>query len=72
MRRKLYGNSIQPCCEYCAHGRKSSDGKAVLCTKRGVMPLYHHCRKYLYDPLKRIPFRQPAIGKYSEEEFRIG
>ena len=71
MRRKLYGNNIQPTREYCQHGRRSSDGKAVLCTKRGVMPLYHHCRSYQYDPLKRIPFRQPDLGEYSADDFRL-
>jgi hypothetical protein len=35
------------------------------------MPLYHHCRKYRYDPLKRIPFRQPSLGEYYEDDFRL-
>lgn len=71
MRRKLYGNNVEASCEYCIHGRKSSDGKAVLCPKRGVMPLYHHCRKYEYDPLKRIPMSQPKIGEYNINDFKI-
>ena len=71
MRQKLYGNNIQPACELCANGRRSLDGKAVLCTKKGVMPLYHHCRRFAYDPLKRVPFRQPALNRHEEEEFRI-
>ena len=37
MRQKLYGNNIQPACELCANGRRSLDGKAVLCTKKGVI-----------------------------------
>lgn len=71
MRRKLYGNTITPSCEYCLHGRRSSDGKAVLCEKRGVMPLYHHCRKYAYDPLKRVPYRAPALHDYSPADFDL-
>ena len=47
MRRKLYGNNIPATCEHCLHGRRSSDHKAVLCSKKGVMPLYHHCRKFV-------------------------
>ena len=39
MRRKLYGNTISPACEVCAYGRRSSDGNAVLCSRKGVMPL---------------------------------
>lgn len=71
MRRKLYGNSIQPSCELCANGRRSSDGKAVLCAKKGVMPLYHHCRRFCYDPLKRIPFQQPVLAQYRKEDFEL-
>ena len=71
MRRKLYGNNIQPTCEHCLFGRKSSDGKAVLCTKKGVMPLYHHCRKFEYDPLKRVPFRQPSPEKVRPDDFSL-
>lgn len=71
MRRKLYGNSIEATCEFCVFGRRSSDGKAILCPKKGVMPLYHHCRKFVYDPLKRIPKRPPEISGYTEDDFRI-
>lgn len=71
MRRKLYGNNVQATCEYCLHGRRSSDGKAILCPKKGVMPLYHHCRKFEYDPLKRIPSRQPDLQKFTKDDFKI-
>ena len=71
MKRKLYGNSIQPSCELCAVGRRSSDGKAVLCPKKGVMPLYHHCRRFTYDPLNRVPYRHPALKAFKEEEFQL-
>ena len=73
MRQKLYGNNIQPACELCANGRRSLDGKAVLCTKKGVMPLYHHCRRFAYDPLKRVPPRPilPDFSKLRDEDFTL-
>ncbi len=71
MRRKLYGNNIQATCEHCLFGKRSSDGKAILCPHKGVMPLYHHCRKFSYDPIKRIPFRQPRLPKFSADDFTI-
>lgn len=71
MRRKLYGNNIQPCCEYCAHARRAADGRVMLCQHRGIVPMYHKCRKFRYDPLKRIPFRQPPLRKYQPEEFLL-
>jgi len=71
MKRKLYGNKIEPACEYCAKGRASSDGMSILCERRGVMPLYYSCYKFKYDPLRRKPYRSPAMKTYSDDEFRI-
>ena len=55
MRRKLYGNNISPSCEYCACARRAADGRVMLCARKGIVPLYHHCRRFRYDPLKRTP-----------------
>lgn len=71
MRRKLYGNNIHPSCEYCARARRAKDGRVMLCAKKGIVPLYHRCRRFQYDPLKRIPYRQPALQKYDEADFAL-
>ena len=71
MRKKLYGNNISPACEYCAFARRAADGRVMLCDKRGVVPMYHHCRRFRYDPLKRVPYRQPAPEKFSPEDFTL-
>ncbi len=71
MRQKLYGNHITPACETCANARRSFDGKVMLCPRHGAMPLYEHCRKYVYDPLKRVPRRLPQKAEHSEEEFSL-
>ncbi len=71
MGRKLYGNSIDPTCEICLHGKRSADGKAVLCIHKGVMPLYHFCRKFIYDPLKREPRLAKKLPTYSPEDFSL-
>ncbi len=71
MRRKLYGNNISPICEYCARARRAADGRVMLCTKKGIVPLYHRCRKFRYDPLKRVPYRQPALKKYEAADFQL-
>lgn len=71
MRRKLYGNSIQPSCEYCTRAKRSADGRVMLCEKRGIVPLYHHCRRFRYDPLKRIPYRQPALSSFDAADFKL-
>ena len=71
MSKKLYGNSVEPRCEYCEHGTRSADGRQVFCKRKGVMPLAAKCRKYVYDPLKRVPFRQAQLKQYHPEEFSL-
>ena len=71
MKRKLYGNKIEPACEYCANGRIAADETSVLCERRGVVPLYYSCNKFKYDPLRRKPRRSPVMKTYSDDEFRI-
>ena len=71
MRRKLYGNNINPSCEYCARARRAADGRVMLCAKRGIVPMYHRCRRFIYDPLKRIPYRQPKLDTYKAEDFQL-
>ena len=73
MRRKLYGNNIQPCCEYCAHARRAADGRVMLCNRRGIVPMYHKCRRFKYDPLKRVPPRPAVLDtkRLKEEDFSI-
>ena len=67
----LYGATISPACEYCQFGRRNADEKMILCHFRGVVSPYYHCRKYVYDPLLRIPRRQPKLPEFKPEDFRL-
>ena len=71
MGRKPFGSRIEPKCEYCACGTRSVDGKMVLCTKRGIMEPQGKCRKFAYDPLKRVPRRAPVLPQFSQEDFSL-
>lgn len=71
MGRKLYGNTVDPHCEYCENGQRSADGQQVFCRRKGVVAPGGHCRAYVYDPLKRVPFRQAQLKEYQPEEFRL-
>ena len=57
-----YGTKISPACAYCTHGSPAADQKMVLCKNRGVVSPYFACRKFRYDPLLRVPRRQPSSG----------
>jgi hypothetical protein len=43
----------------------------MLCPRRGAMPLYERCRKYVYDPLKRVPRRRPKQNAHTADEFSL-
>ncbi|MBQ8920779.1 MAG: hypothetical protein IJ060_01280 [Oscillospiraceae bacterium] len=70
---KYFGKAIEPKCEYCEFGKRSSDGDKVLCTKKGMVDAGYHCPKFVYSPLKRIPVKQMQRvgwleGDYDEKE----
>lgn len=52
----LFKQDIDPMCMYCQHGQQMS-AQQVVCPKKGVKAPYDSCRKFQYDPLRRIPPR---------------
>lgn len=68
----LFRKKINKSCVYCAYGTKIDD-EQVLCIKKGVVPLTGKCRKFCYDPCKRIPPKQKALdfSKYNNEDYSL-
>ena len=66
----LFRKRIPRSCSYCAHGTKL-DSEQFLCVKRGVVSADKACRKFTYDPCKRVPpkFKALNFSKYNEEDF---
>ncbi len=52
---------IEKCCAYCEKATPLVGDEYVLCSKKGVVSLTHSCRRFSYDPLKRIPKRAPEM-----------
>lgn len=46
---------IDEICVYCEESAPLNDSDFVLCCKRGIVRAQHRCRRFTYDPLKRIP-----------------
>ncbi len=69
--KPLCGSGIPPACEYCQFGQASADPRMILCDKRGVVSPGYHCRKYVYDPLQRIPRRKPKLPGFKPEDFSL-
>ena len=69
MRKHLFGDTIKPACAYCIFGDDSPDGGAIVCVQKGrVMPRFR-CRRFRYDPLRRVPAQSPRLPDYSQDEF---
>lgn len=49
-------------CEYCRFASSVSLTDDMLCEKKGVVSKEYSCRSFVYDPLKRVPRRLPAIS----------
>lgn len=70
MNRKIMGK-VEPKCEYCKHGRLSADNDKILCPKLGVLSRDFSCKKFSYDPLKRMPSALPVLPEFSPEDFEL-
>lgn len=70
-KRELFGNNIEPACGYCRFGKPTNDGGRILCPNTGVVAPHFHCKKYRYDPLKRVPSRQPMLQQYDKSDFEL-
>lgn len=71
MKQKVLGKNIEPKCEYCQYGTIATDGATVLCPKKGVFARDASCKKFLYDPLKRVPQEAPPPMPFSERDFSL-
>lgn len=60
-KKKLFGNNIKPSCKYCEFG-KSGEGNSIDCSKFGEMKSYDSCKKFTYNPLKRIPKKELSLA----------
>ena len=68
----LFRKKIERSCGYCKYGAKLDD-TSVLCTKRGIVDIGKKCRKFSYDPCKRIPLKAkaPDFEKYAAEDYSL-
>jgi hypothetical protein len=71
MAKSLFVNYEYRFCSSCEHGRSSNFGDKVLCRHVGIIDPYFSCKKYKYNPLKRVPFRAPFLPVFDKEEFKI-
>ena len=72
MKKKLLNaKKIERCCESCARGSIGEDDESIFCPKMGVMEKHSSCKKFIYDPLKRVPKKSPLLPEYTEKDFEL-
>lgn len=68
----LFRKKIERSCGYCIYGANIGEDQ-ILCMKKGMRTQYSSCRKFKYDPCKRIPVKAKAMdfSKYDNEDFSL-
>ena len=68
----LFRKKITRSCSYCQRGTALGCDQ-ILCTKYGVVSAYYSCRKFIYNPCKRIPPKMKALDlqKYNDTDFSL-
>lgn len=67
--KKLFGNTIQPDCRYCKFAFFGKNTAA--CSKGKEIDGNGKCRKFSYEPLRRVPGTTPSLGSFSPEDFKL-
>lgn len=68
----LFRKKIERSCSYCVYGAKLEGGQ-ILCSKSGMRTIDESCRKFKYDPIKRVPSKAKALdfSKYESQDFSL-
>lgn len=68
----LFRKKIERACAYCIHATKLDDDQ-FLCAKNGMKNGADKCRRFKYDPTKRVPVKAKALdfSKYTAEDFSL-
>lgn len=68
----LFRKKMERSCSYCAYGVKQDD-TTILCSKKGKKKPEDQCRRFCYDPIKRIPPKPKALNfeQYKDDDFSL-
>ena len=68
----LFRKKIERSCSYCLYGAYLENDR-ILCSKKGCRNADEKCRRFKYDPCKRIPKKAKAMdfSKYDREDYSL-
>lgn len=60
-------------CFFCAYSAPLAATNDMVCSKMGIVDESSLCKKFKYDPQKKIPRRKPRLkaDKFSPESFEL-
>ena len=69
----LFRKDIEKSCSYCVHAAKTIDSSCVICSKKGMVACDGYCRRFKYDPLKRVPLKAKTrdFTEYDDVDFSL-
>ena len=70
-KNELFGKNIDPACSYCEHSIPTGSEAVLNCPHKGKVAPGESCRRFRYDPLRRVPTRQVVLPSYGLEEFKL-
>lgn len=63
---KLRKVQLDRVCFYCENAVPLHDKDFMLCRRHGVVSAGHRCRRFSYDPLKRVPMPRKRLDSDSD------
>ncbi len=68
----LFDQNLEPSCSYCKYGNIIGE-EEIICLKKGALTLPNSCRKFTYDPLKRIPAQKMLLDldEFQKDDFEL-
>ncbi len=68
----LFRKDIEKNCAYCTLSVKFDEEK-FICSKKGIVTENDSCRKFKYDPLKRVPakVKPKDFSEYDDVDFSL-
>jgi hypothetical protein len=71
MAKCLFSTSLEGRCAWCINGHPANDSTKILCNRKGIVDSSFFCRKYKYDPLKRVPISPPTLPQFDSSDFSL-
>ena len=68
----LFRKPQERSCHCCRYSTKLNE-EMLLCAKKGIVRDLDDCRRFRYDPFKRVPPKPRALDftKYEEDDFSL-